>query len=271
MPELPEVETTRAGVAPLVSGAQILDVTIRTPKLRWPIPSDLGTKLIGQTIHSIQRRAKYLLLDIGNGWLIIHLGMSGSLRLVRHGTPAVLHEHVDIILDNGYLLRLRDPRRFGAVLWWEGDITQHPLLNKLGPEPLTADFTSASWQKATSKQNRAVKLALMDQAVVVGVGNIYANEALFRSGILPTRAANQLTKPEIERLIAEVKLVLTEAIAAGGSTLRDYVGGDGHAGYFQQNYWAYGRAEEPCRRCGGLIESIRQGQRATFFCRSCQR
>lgn len=271
MPELPEVETTRAGVAPLISGTQILDVMIRTPKLRWPIPIDLGEKLIGQTIKSIQRRAKYLLLEVGQGWLIVHLGMSGSLRLVRHGTPAIAHEHVDVILDNGYQLRLRDPRRFGAVLWWDGDITQHPLLSKLGPEPLTEDFNAETWKKATAKQNRAVKLALMDQAVVVGVGNIYANEALFRAAILPTRAANQLKAQEIDHLVAEVKLVLTEAIAAGGSTLRDYVGGDGNAGYFQQKYWAYGRAEEPCRRCGSLIESIRQGQRATFFCRSCQR
>ena len=271
MPELPEVETTRAGIAPMITGTHILDVVIRTPKLRWPIPADLAEKLIGQTIKSIERRAKYLLLDMGQGWLIIHLGMSGSLRLVRHGTPNVAHEHVDLILDNGYLLRLRDPRRFGAVLWWAGDIKQHPLLGKLGPEPLTDNFSAESWKKATAKQNRAVKLALMDQAVVVGVGNIYANEALFRSAILPTRAANQLKPQEIDRLVKEVKQVLTEAIAAGGSTLRDYVGGDGNAGYFQQNYWAYGRAEEVCRRCGGLIESIRQGQRATFFCRGCQR
>ena len=270
MPELPEVETTRAGVAPLVQGAKVLEVIVRTPKLRWPIPENLAQQLQNCTIVTVDRRAKYLLFDAGKGWLIIHLGMSGSLRLVRHGTPLVAHEHVDFVLDNGYLLRYRDPRRFGAVLWWPGSVTQHPLLSKLGPEPLSTAFNEDAWQQAVAKQGRGVKLALMDQAVVVGVGNIYANEALFRAGILPSRAANSRQAAEVARLIAEVKQVLIEAIAAGGSTLRDYVGGDGNAGYFQQNYWVYGRGGEVCRRCGGLVELQRQGQRATYFCRACQ-
>lgn len=276
MPELPEVETTRRGVEPSISGACISEVVVRNARLRWPVPEDLAAVLRGRRIASVQRRAKYLLFDIhagehASGWLIVHLGMTGSLRVLPQVTPPRLHEHVDVVLDNGLLLRLRDPRRFGAVLWWPGDVTLHPLLSRLGPEPLSPDFSAASWSVAVLRRASAVKLALMDQAVVVGVGNIYSNEALFRSRIHPQRAANTLSAAEVERLVQEVKAVLAEAIAAGGSTLRDYVGGDGAAGYFQQNYWVYGRDGEVCRACGGLVEIMRQGQRSTFLCRVCQR
>lgn len=276
MPELPEVETTRRGVEPPVSGACISEVVVRNARLRWPVPDDLAAVLCGGRIAGVQRRAKYLLFDIqaggrGSGWLIVHLGMTGSLRVLPQGTLPRLHEHVDVVLDNGLLLRLRDPRRFGAVLWWPGDVALHPLLRRLGPEPLSSEFSAASWSGAVARRASAVKLALMDQAVVVGVGNIYANEALFRARIHPQRAANTLSAVEVGRLVQEVKAVLTEAIAAGGSTLRDYVGGDGAAGYFQQNYWVYGRDGEQCRACGGLVEIMRQGQRSTFLCRICQR
>lgn len=271
MPELPEVETTRRGIMNAVVGATVTGVAVRVPKLRWAIPEDLGQKVIGLSIQQIIRRAKYLLFDFGSGWLIVHLGMTGSLRVLKHDEPVRQHEHFDLVLDNGFLLRLRDSRRFGAVLWWDGALEHHPLLRKLGPEPLSDDFSVKSWRNATVRRAQAVKLALMDQQVVVGVGNIYANEALFRAGIAPSRAANSLSEAEVGRLVDEVKAVLREAIAAGGSTLRDYVGGDGAAGYFQQYYWAYARAGEACRRCGGLIEQVRQGQRSTFFCRDCQR
>lgn len=275
MPELPEVETTRRGVAPSITGACVTQVVVRNARLRWPVPEDLAALLCGRRVAGVQRRAKYLLFDIqegarASGWLIVHLGMSGSLRLLPQSTPPRPHEHVDVVLDNGLLLRLRDPRRFGAVLWWPGDASLHPLLCRLGPEPLSPAFNAAGWSGAVARRGSAVKLALMDQTVVVGVGNIYANEALFRARIHPLRPANTLLATEVERLVQEVKAVLTEAIAAGGSTLRDYVGGDGAAGYFQQNYWVYGRAGEACRACGGLIEIMRQGQRSTFACRTCQ-
>lgn len=270
MPELPEVETTRRGIAPSVTGACVADVVVRNASLRWPVPDDLPALLQGCRLVDVQRRAKYLLLDFGRGWLVVHLGMTGSLRVLPADTPARLHEHVDVLFDNGLLLRLRDPRRFGAVLWWPGAIELHPLLQRLGPEPLSDAFTADYWLKASARRAQAVKLALMDQALVVGVGNIYANEALFRSRIHPQRAANSLRPADARRLVGEVKSVLQEAIAAGGSTLRDYVGGDGAAGYFQQNYWVYGRGGDVCRACGGLVEVMRLGQRSTFYCPTCQ-
>lgn len=276
MPELPEVETTRRGIEAAVHGVSVESVLVRESRLRWPVPDDLPQRMQGAQIRSLQRRAKYLLFDVLTatgeaGWLIVHLGMTGSLRVLPVGTPVRPHEHVDVLLQGGVLLRLRDPRRFGAVLWWPGDYRQHPLLRHLGPEPLSPAFDSDWWRTATARRQQAVKLVLMDQAVVVGVGNIYANEALFRAGIRPQRPAASLSPHESERLVAEVKAVLTEAIAAGGSTLRDYVGGDGAAGWFQQQYWVYGRAGDVCRACGGLVEVQRLGQRSTFFCVHCQR
>jgi len=271
MPELPEVETTLRGLAPHLVGATIKDVVIRNGSLRWPIPKNLPRLLRGRTILSLQRRAKYLLADCGNGTLILHLGMSGSLRILPANTPAEKHDHFDLMLGNGKLMRLRDPRRFGAVLWHSGDVHTHPLLAKLGPEPLEQDFDARHLYAATRKKTAAIKLVIMDNHIVVGVGNIYANEALFRAGIKPQFAAGKLSLPRCDRLVKEIRATLTEAIKQGGSTLRDFVGSNGQPGYFQQNYWVYGRAGEPCRRCGGLIRQIKQGQRSSFYCRSCQK
>jgi formamidopyrimidine-DNA glycosylase len=271
MPELPEVETTLRGIAPHFSKRRITDVVIRNPKLRWPIPENLPKLLHGQVVRSLQRRAKYLLISFDHGTLILHLGMSGSLRILPLGTPAEKHDHFDLVLDDGQLMRLRDPRRFGAVLWQAGDAAQHPLLAALGPEPLGPDFNGEYLHLATRSRNAAIKLAIMDSHLVVGVGNIYANESLFRAGIRPQRAANKLSLPRCRHLAQNIKEVLLEAIKQGGSTLRDFVHSDGSSGYFQQNYFVYGRTGEPCRVCGTTIKQIRQGQRSTFYCPICQR
>lgn len=287
MPELPEVETTRRGLDAHVVGATITDVVIRNPKLRWPIP-DLPVQ--GRTIMSLTRRAKYLLMDCGNGTLILHLGMSGSLRILPSGSPPEKHDHFDLVLNNGKLMRLRDPRRFGAVLWHVGDINTHSLLASLGPEPLEeicqpngigstlhsrSDaqpiFNACYLYQATRGRSISIKQCLMDNHVVVGVGNIYANESLFRSGIKPQLAAGKLSLPRCAKLVAEIRATLSEAIAQGGSTLRDFVNTAGQPGYFQQNYWVYGRANEPCRKCGAPIKQIKQGQRSSFYCGICQK
>ena len=268
MPELPEVETTRRGLAEHVVGALIRDVVVRNARLRWPIP-DLPVQ--GRTILSLTRRAKYLLMDCGNGTLILHLGMSGSLRILPVGTPHALHDHFDLILENGKLMRLRDPRRFGAVLWHVGDVHTHPLLASLGPEPLEDDFDARYLYLATRGRSISIKQAIMDNHVVVGVGNIYANESLFRSGIKPQLAAGKLSLVRCAKLVAEIRATLDEAIVQGGSTLRDFVNTSGQPGYFQQNYWVYGRANEPCRKCGAAIRQIKQGQRSSFYCEKCQK
>jgi formamidopyrimidine-DNA glycosylase len=271
MPELPEVETTLRGISPHLKHRQITDVIIRNPKLRWPIPKNLPALLRGQTVRGLQRRAKYLLVAFDHGTLILHLGMSGSLRIQPVGTTAEKHDHFDLMLDSGQLLRLRDPRRFGAVLWHEGDVAQHPLLAALGPEPLEPDFDGKYLHRATRPRSIAIKLAIMDSHLVVGVGNIYANEALFRAGIRPQLAANKLSLPRCEILVLNIRQVLLEAIKQGGSTLRDFVHSDGSSGYFQQSYFVYGRTGEPCRACGMPIKQIKQGQRSTFYCPVCQR
>jgi formamidopyrimidine-DNA glycosylase len=271
MPELPEVETTLRGIAPHLNQRCVTGVVIRTPKLRWPIPKNLPKLLHGQTVRSLQRRAKYLLITFDHGTLILHLGMSGSLRIQPVGTPPEKHDHFDLVLDAGQLLRLRDPRRFGAVLWHEGDVALHPLLATLGPEPLEQDFDGKYLHRATRSRSVAIKLAIMDSHLVVGVGNIYANEALFRTGIRPQLAANKLSLPRCQQLAQNIKEVLLEAIQQGGSTLRDFVHSDGSSGYFQQSYFVYGRTGEPCRACGTPIKQIRQGQRSTFYCPQCQR
>ncbi len=287
MPELPEVETTRSGLTPHVVGATIVDVVVRNRNLRWPIP-ELPVR--GRTILGLTRRAKYLLMDCGNGTLILHLGMSGSLRILPVGTPATLpargmsgvspqlrcdppatHDHFDLILDNGKLMRLRDPRRFGAVLWHTGDIHTHPLLASLGPEPLEEGFDARYLHQALRGRSVSIKQALMDNHIVVGVGNIYANESLFRSGIKPQLAAGKVSLPRCARLVTEIRATLAAAIAKGGSTLRDFVHSDGSSGYFQQEYFAYGRAHEPCRICGTPIKQIKQGQRSSFYCGVCQK
>ncbi|HLP98691.1 MAG TPA: bifunctional DNA-formamidopyrimidine glycosylase/DNA-(apurinic or apyrimidinic site) lyase [Sideroxyarcus sp.] len=271
MPELPEVETTLRGLAPHLTGQQVATIAIRQPKLRWPIPADLPDLLRGQTIRRLRRRAKYLLLEFDHGTLILHLGMSGSLRMLSTPTPHDRHEHFDLMLQNGSVMRLRDPRRFGAVLWHAGDVAQHPLLAALGPEPLEQDFNGDYLYAATRKRSAAIKLVIMDSHVVVGVGNIYANEALFRAGIRPQLAAGKLGKERCARLSAAIKEVLQAAIRKGGSSLRDYVDSDGKQGYFQQEYFVYGRAGAACRRCGKSIRQLRQGQRSTFYCPACQR
>ncbi len=271
MPELPEVETTLRGLAPHLTGQRITDAVIRNSRLRWPIPKNLRRLLRGQTIHSIRRRAKYLLIECGSGTLILHLGMSGSLRILPAGAAAEKHDHFDLLIANGLLMRLRDPRRFGAVLWHEGDPAQHPLLAPLGVEPLENEFDAAYLHRATHKRNAAIKLVIMDSHVIAGVGNIYASEALFRAGIRPQRAANKLSLARCSRLVLAIREILGEAIRLGGSSLRDYVGSNGDPGYFQQHYWVYGRAGEPCRACGAIIKQIRQGQRSSFYCPNCQR
>lgn len=271
MPELPEVETTLRGLTPHLSGQRIADVVIRTSHLRWAIPKQLPIILRGQTIHTLHRRAKYLLIECDSGTLILHLGMSGSLRVLPVGTPAGHHEHFDLVLESGRLMRLRDPRRFGAVLWHAGDPALHPLLAKLGLEPLEQDFDGEHLYFATRTRNAAIKLVIMDHHLVVGVGNIYANEALFSAAIRPQLAASKLSKPRCARLVQTIRETLTEAIALGGSSLQDFVNSEGEAGYFQQHYQVYGRAGKPCHVCGTAIKQIRQGQRSSFYCRACQK
>lgn len=271
MPELPEVETTLRGIAPHLQSALVSDVVIRNGSLRWPVPADLPALLQGQYIRSLNRRAKYLLVNFDHGTLILHLGMSGSLRILPHGAPVEKHDHFDLILANGTLMRLRDPRRFGAVLWHTGTITEHALLAHLGPEPFNVEFDSHYLYRSTRNRTAAIKLLIMDSKVVVGVGNIYANEALFRAGIKPQLASHKLSKARCERLVSTIKAVLAEAIEKGGSSLRDFIHSDGSSGYFQQHYFVYGRQNEPCKICGTAIHLLKQGQRSSFYCSRCQK
>ena len=270
MPELPEVETTRAGLAPRLRGRRLLQVIVRNPRLRWPIPGELGAMLAGKALHSINRRGKYLLFDFGGVFQIVHLGMSGSLRFVAADEPASAHDHVDWVFDQNTVLRLRDPRRFGAVLLCDDPAT-HPLLASLGPEPLTDDFDGNTLYTASRGRKVAVKNFIMDSHVVVGVGNIYASESLFRAGIRPGRAAGRLTRPDCERLAAAIKTTLQNAVSAGGSSLRDYVSTSGELGYFQLQTQVYDRAGLPCKICGTLIKKQTTGQRSTFYCPQCQK
>ena len=270
MPELPEVETTRLGLLPLV-GQTVSDVVIRNPALRWPVPASLPQTLPGQQLHALHRRAKYILARFDTGTLILHLGMSGRICLLAQQEPPQKHDHFDIQFANGSVLRLRDPRRFGAVLWCAGDVNAHVLLRSLGPEPLEDDFTGEHLFAKTRTRPAPVKNVIMDSSVVVGVGNIYASEALFRAGINPRTPANKISKARYLLLCQEIKATLQDALQAGGSSLRDFFGADGNPGYFQQHYFVYGRTGEPCRRCGDAIKSVRLGQRSTFYCASCQR
>ena len=276
MPELPEVETTRRGIEPGLIGHHIAGVIVRNPNFRWRIPDDLEKTLTSLPIHAVKRRAKYLLLDCGKGTLIIHLGMSGSLRLLLASSSqkTILpqkHDHLDLILDSGTILRLRDPRRFGAVLWAPGDVKYHPLLSNLGPEPLSEAFNANMLYNKTRDLRISIKMLLMNNQIVVGIGNIYANEALFRAGIRPRTAAGRIGINRYKKLVQTVKEVLVLAIEAGGSSLRDFVNSDGKPGYFQQQYWVYGKAGQPCRKCGATIKQIKQGQRSSFYCPNCQR
>ena len=269
MPELPEVEVTRRGLAPQLAGRTISGVEVREPRLRWPVPKAVRT-LTGRTVRAITRRGKYLLVDCGDGHLILHLGMSGSLRVLAAGTPAQKHDHFDLLLGDR-VLRLRDPRRFGAVLWTSEDVGRHPLLANLGVEPLTRALAPDRLHALTRGHRTAVKLFLMDGRQVVGVGNIYASESLFRAGIDPRTPARRLSLERCARLAQAIKHTLRAAIRAGGSTLRDFVGADGHAGEAQRRYWVYDREGKPCRRCGTPIRRLVQGQRSTFFCARCQK
>lgn len=276
MPELPEVETTRRGIAPHLVNQSITEVIIRNPNLRWPIPGDLPGILTGLSIQAVTRRAKYLLLDCGAGTLIFHLGMSGSLRIqsvkiMQSIESPQKHDHFDLIISDQTVLRLRDPRRFGAVLWHTGDILQHPLLMNLGPEPLTVDFNALQLFEKTRRRRATIKETLMNSHIVAGVGNIYANEALFHAGISPKIAAGRISVMRYERLVQAIKQTLQQAIEAGGSSLRDFVNSDGNPGYFQQQYWVYGRADQPCKKCDRVIKQIKQGQRSSFYCPGCQR
>jgi formamidopyrimidine-DNA glycosylase len=270
MPELPEVEVTRRGVLAALAGARASGVVIRNGALRYPVPADLESRLAGRTLATIARRGKYLLLDFGQGEVLIHLGMSGSLGVVPRATPPRTHDHVDIVFGDR-ALRLHDPRRFGAVLWLGRQGRDHPLLRDLGVEPLSDEMSAPRLHAATRGRRAAIKLVLMDNRLIVGVGNIYAAESLFRAGIRPTVAANRLSLARWQRLVESIRTTLTAALAAGGSSLRDFIASDGSPGYFQQQYFVYGRTGEACRRCGTPIRTLRQGQRSSFFCPHCQR
>jgi formamidopyrimidine-DNA glycosylase len=269
VPELPEVEVTRRGIAPQVAGRRISAVAVREPRLRWPVPHAVR-KLAGRTVLAIRRRGKYLLFDCGDGHLIVHLGMSGSLRVLPAGTPPQKHDHFDLVLGDR-LLRLRDPRRFGAVLWTAQDVAAHPLLAHLGVEPLSRKFAPARLHLLTRGQRISIKQFLMDGRRIVGVGNIYASESLFRAGIHPLTPARRLSLERCAALSCAIKDTLRSAIRAGGSSLRDFVGADGVAGEFQLRTWVYDRAGLPCRRCGTPIKRLVQGARATYFCPGCQK
>jgi formamidopyrimidine-DNA glycosylase len=270
MPELPEVETTRRGVEPHVQGRQIREVIVRNRQLRWPVPRGLTAKLRGQPITQIRRRGKYLVLDTPVGSLILHLGMSGSLRVSRGDEPPGPYDHVDIHCDGGIRLRLRDPRRFGSVHWTRRDPLQHALLRSLGPEPMEQSLAGHLY--TTSRGRRvAVKQFLMNSHVVAGIGNIYASEILYRAGIHPQRAAGRIARDRYEQLARACREVMREAIRQGGTTLRDFVSGEGRPGYFSQALRVYGRGGESCQQCGGTIRQIVQGQRSTFYCPGCQR
>ena len=270
MPELPEVETTRLGLVPRVVGRRIRGVVVRERRLRWPVPANLASRLGGERVRAIRRRGKYLLFDFDAGHLLVHLGMSGSLTVVPAGRPARRHDHVDLALDSGEVVRLNDPRRFGAMLWVR-DPDRHALLEGLGVEPFDAAFGGAHLHRLAQGRRAPVKQFLMDARVVTGVGNIYANEALFAARIHPSRAAGRISRARFDRLAREVRSTLERALAAGGSTLRDFVGSDGEPGHFQLEYAVYGREGEPCPACGRAVRATRHGGRSSFYCPSCQR
>jgi len=269
MPELPEVETTRRGIEPYLLGHHLRQLVVRESRLRWPVPTDLATHLADQPVLAVERRAKYLLIKLPKGYLIIHLGMSGSLRLVEAGQAPAKHDHLDLLLDSGWMLRYTDPRRFGAWLWTTEPLS-HPLLARLGPEPLSPDFDGHRLFEQSRRRSLAVKPFIMDNAVVVGVGNIYASEALFAARIDPRRPAGSLLEMECQQLAKEIQRILAKAIESGGTTLRDFVGGDGRPGYFQQALLVYGRAGQPCPLCAQPLSEVRLGQRTSVYCSHCQ-
>ncbi|WP_018938770.1 MULTISPECIES: bifunctional DNA-formamidopyrimidine glycosylase/DNA-(apurinic or apyrimidinic site) lyase [unclassified Thioalkalivibrio] len=271
MPELPEVETTRRGLAPLLAGRRITAFEVREPRLRWPVPPELVQQLAGARVRSLTRRAKYLLLETDRTGLLLHLGMSGSLRHCTPETPLRRHDHLTLHLDNGYQVRLHDPRRFGCCLPLPEGAGPHALLAGLGPEPLDPEFDGDSLFRRSRGRRGPVKAFIMDQAIVVGVGNIYATEALFLAGVRPGRAAGRVTRAEYERLAIHIKAVLAAAIEQGGTTLRDFLHEDGTHGYFRQSLRVYGRAGEPCPVCAEVLHTRRIGQRASSYCPTCQK
>ncbi len=270
MPELPEVETTRKGIAPFVVGETVKDIIIRERQLRWPIPVSLKRSLKNQVIRKLHRRAKYLLFYTENGCMILHLGMSGSLRVIKDSQAPEKHDHVDIIFESGQTLRFRDPRKFGSILWTKDDPMEHKLISHLGPEPLSDIFQADYLYARSRKRTKAIKTFIMDSCIVVGVGNIYASEALFHAGIKPTQKAGKISKARYEKLVVEIKNVLSHAIKKGGTTLRDFINGEGKPGYFKNELQVYDRAGDPCNCCKTPIKVIRLGQRSTFYCTKCQ-
>jgi formamidopyrimidine-DNA glycosylase len=269
MPELPEVETSRRGIEPWIVDTTITKVVVRDRRLRWPVFKDVERRLEGQPIHSVDRRAKYLLINTGNGTAILHLGMTGSVFIVDRDTPAAIHDHFDFELDSGKSLRFRDPRRFGSV-HWSDDPLGHPLLASLGPEPLGDEFDGKYLWQTSRGRKISVKQFIMNAKVVVGVGNIYASESLFLAGINPKRAAGRIARHRYDALADAIRNILTRAIKAGGTTLRDFYGGDGEPGYFKQQLEVYDRQDEHCRRCNTVIKAFVQGQRSTYYCKTCQ-
>ncbi|WP_333609056.1 bifunctional DNA-formamidopyrimidine glycosylase/DNA-(apurinic or apyrimidinic site) lyase [Arsukibacterium sp.] len=268
MPELPEVEVSRLGISPHLQGQVLLKVVARQRQLRWWVPDQVVSQ-VNQPVMGVSRRAKYLLIALPQGEIILHLGMSGHLKMLPAAQAPLKHDHIDFVLGNGQCLRLNDTRRFGAVLWQaRGD--SHPLLANLGPEPLTDDFTVDTLLQACAKRSAAIKLVLMDNKVVVGVGNIYANEALFKAGINPLSPANNISKEKLRLLCTVVKETLAAAIVQGGTTLKDFSQADGKPGYFAQQLLVYGRAGQPCASCQQPLQEVRLGQRSTVFCRYCQ-
>jgi formamidopyrimidine-DNA glycosylase len=270
VPELPEVETTRRGLAPHTRGRRIRALKLYERRLRWPVEARLPTEVSGQRIVATGRRAKYLLLELESGTLLVHLGMSGNLRVVPESAARVAHDHFDLVLDSGTALRFNDPRRFGSLIYVRGDPHAHPLLAHLAPEPLSSAFDAGYLWRITRGRRVAVKQLLMNSRLVVGVGNIYASEALFRARIRPRRQARSLSRAEVARLVRAVRAVLKSAIRAGGTTLRDYLKADGSPGYFRQRLYVYERRGQPCRRCGSPVRALTQGQRSTYYCPRCQ-
>lgn len=270
MPELPEVETTCRGVAPYIVGLEFKEIIIRQASLRWPVPLELGALLMGLSVESVSRRAKYILIKTCQGTLIIHLGMSGSLRIILDGLAPKKHDHIDFIFSDGTVLRFNDQRRFGAVLWTPSPITEHQLIKDLGPEPLLTDFDAHYLYKRAKNRKVPVKTFIMDSHVVVGVGNIYANEALFMAGIHPERHAGAVSLAEFEKLVECIKEILQRAIQQGGTTLRDFVNEAGKPGYFKQQLQVYGRKKLPCVRCNTHLIEVRLSNRSTVFCSVCQ-
>jgi formamidopyrimidine-DNA glycosylase len=269
MPELPEVEVCRLGITPHISGQEVAHVVVRNAKLRWPIPDEVHS-VVGQTLETIERRSKYLLLRFSSGTLLLHLGMSGSVRILEHDTPAIKHDHFEILFANDKMLRLNDPRRFGAVLWFPEHHDLQGLLTKLGPEPLTDDFTYGHLFVKAGNRKVPIKTFLMDNHVVVGVGNIYANEALFIASIHPATLVNSISEAKFDELTDIIKRVLAAAIALGGTTLKDFTQADGKPGYFAQKLFVYGRAGQQCDGCQTVLEEIRQSNRSSVFCPQCQ-